>query len=840
MIENRAADKRNTRFLTTAVFLVSAALLGLELVLMRCLAVSSYHHFSYLVISTALLGFGSSGTFLFLFKHLLLKRFWRNASFASALFSGSLLLCFRAAQSLPLDVQYIFFDFRQALLLLFYHFLLFLPFFFGALVIGLSLFCFSETVHRVYAANLFGSGAGTAGMLALLFFLAPQDTLYFISALGIIAGLLFAIGEKESGSHQTPQIPFYSSLFINLITLFVLIFPGILSPLELRIDSYKALVQMRHLENQGEANHVCVRYGPRARLDVYDSKRLHQTLFVSLAADTSPPPQLLLLSDGSSLATVFKIDSPHQADIMQFTPSQVAYRLAKPGRVLLLGETGGPNVWLAQIHGAREITVVQPDPRIFHLIKNELKAPSGDVFGAENVRLVNTEPRTFLEKRDARPDSLFDLIQIVSLETPAAGVTGIQSLYENYLMTVEGIGKALSHLAPGGVLIITRGLQSPPRDNIKILSTGIEALEKYQGVKFASVKDRVIMLRNYLAASTILSVSAFSEDQLKTLQDCCEEMMMDIVWVPDIRSDLLNRYDVRKGPPGKHYSYYHYAARSLMEGRREDFYHDWAYHVRPATDERPYFYNFFKWRTLPRLIRAYRASGASGLQRLELGYIFLVLAFLESIVIAALLILVPLRFTRGKGSSASSKITILIYFSFLGFSYIMLEMVFIQKYVLFLGDPIYAAAVVLSGFMIFSGLGSLTSRRGKASLINRLRRNVVGIIILGLMYLVGLAPLFRILAGLPFALRFFISLVSIFPLSFLMGRPFPLGIMILTRGEAGSSGLVPLAWGVNGFCSVIAASGGIIIAMSFGFSAVVALSLALYGLAVFMIGTKIA
>ncbi len=47
-----------------SVALVSAALIAYEVVLMRRLLIERWHHFGFLVISVALLGFGASGTLL--------------------------------------------------------------------------------------------------------------------------------------------------------------------------------------------------------------------------------------------------------------------------------------------------------------------------------------------------------------------------------------------------------------------------------------------------------------------------------------------------------------------------------------------------------------------------------------------------------------------------------------------------------------------------------------------------------------------------------------------------------------------------------------------------------
>ena len=54
------------------IFIISAAVLAFEISLMRVLLVSGWHHFAFLVISIALLGFGASGSFLYLFRRSIL------------------------------------------------------------------------------------------------------------------------------------------------------------------------------------------------------------------------------------------------------------------------------------------------------------------------------------------------------------------------------------------------------------------------------------------------------------------------------------------------------------------------------------------------------------------------------------------------------------------------------------------------------------------------------------------------------------------------------------------------------------------------------------------------
>jgi len=822
---NLLPDTHKPPLLTAAaIFLLSAALIALELFLMRCLSVSSYHHFSYLVISTALLGFGAAGTFQFLFGRFLLLRFRKASYLLCLLFALSSILCFQAAQALPLDIRYLFFDKSQAAFLIAYHLLILFPFFTGALLIILALTYFVAHVPFLYASNLIGSGAGAAFAILTMCFLPPEKGVYACSILAVASGFLFFL-KKTSGSTAGKKV--FPSIVLSpiLTALFAVLVWTIFFPVKLRIDSYKDLARLRELENQGEATHVLTRHGPRGRIDIYDSPHLHTTLFASLAADVPPPAQMILLTDGVAASPVFRIRRTQEAGIMNFTPSRIAYSLVRPQRVLLLGEKGGINIWLARLGGAKHITVVQPDGLIFELMQDESEKAFGSVFSGRDVQLVCMQPRTFLEHTRDR----FDLIQLVSMESQPVGSGGLYSLHENYLMTVEGMAAALERLQKKGVVSVTRGLQTPPRDNLKIMATMIEALER-KGYKHP--QRQIIQLRNYLAGAHFCSPSPFEKEQLLRLRGICGELMTDIVWAPDIKREELNRFDKREGPRAASGSYYHHAARELLEGRREKFYRQWAYRIEPATDDSPYYHHFFKWRTLPNLIRSY---GKNWLQSVELGYFVLILAICESAVVAVILIIFPLLWVGKKRKQGRQSKILLLYFALIGTAYMSLEIVFIQKFTFFLGDPVYSASVVVSAFLVFSGLGSLAF--GKKGGRDRLKGWISfgPILAVGLGYLAGLNPLLRLLLILPLPARILLALLFIFPLSYFMGKPFPLGISLLERK---SPRLVPMAWAVNGFFSVIAASGAVALSMTRGFSGVIMVSLACYALAAYCIHLK--
>ncbi len=156
-----------------------------------------------------------------------------------------------------------------------------------------------------------------------------------------------------------------------------------------------------------------------------------------------------------------------------------------------------------------------------------------------------------------------------------------------------------------------------------------------------------------------------------------------------------------------------------------------------------------------------------------------------------------------------------------------MEIAFIQRFTLFLGHPLYAAALVLSAFLGFAGLGSGWSSRlaERTSTSSAIALAAAGIAVVGLAYLAVLPDVFDALKPLPTWARFALAGALVAPLAFCMGMPFPLG---LKRLADHAPSWIPWAWAINGCASVIGAVLATALAIHFGFGAVIALAVALY------------
>jgi hypothetical protein len=224
-----------------------------------------------------------------------------------------------------------------------------------------------------------------------------------------------------------------------------------------------------------------------------------------------------------------------------------------------------------------------------------------------------------------------------------------------------------------------------------------------------------------------------------------------------------------------------------------------------------------------------------GASLIEWSYLILIATIAQAAIAGVILILLPLSlikrsWTRGAGIQMGS------YFLFLGLAFLFIEIAFIQKFILFLSHPVYAIAVVLSAFLVFAGFGSAYSvqltRRAEQYGRSPVSIAVVGISATALLYIVLLPILFEQGMGLADSIKIVLSVLLIAPLAFFMGMPFPIGLSRVADSEPDFS---PWAWGINGFASVISASLATLLAIEFGFTAVVLFALGLYAIAAVII-----
>jgi len=793
--------------------MLSAAALGYEILLMRLFSIIQWHHFAYMMISVALLGYGAAGTFVALARDALLARYAQVFVAGAAAFGLLAVAGFMLAQAVAFNPLALPWDPRQPSRLLAVYALLFAPFFCAATALCLTFTRFSEAPHRIYSFDLLGAGAGCLGILAALFVVTPTDALKLIGALGLAAA---AVADWRLAKRPRAMA---LALLGSAIALAFALPPG-----WIRLDpsEYKELTQTLQI---GGPRVVAERSSPLGVVTVVESPQapFRHAPGLSLNAPAEPPPQLGLFVDGNGPSALVRYDGRQEPlAYLDYLTSALPYHLLARPRVLVLGAGAGADVLQAVALGARAVDAVELDPQVIDLVQHRFGDYSGRPYSLPGVRVHTGEARGFVARHDER----FDLIQVALLDAFAASSAGLHALSESYLYTVEGLAAYLDRLEPGGMLAITRWINLPPRDVLKLFATAVAALER-RGV--ADSDRRLMLIRSWKTTTLVVKNGAFNAAEIAALEAFCRARSFDADYFPGVEPGQANRHNVLDS------SYFYDGATALLgpEPERAAFIERYKFAIAPATDDRPHFFHFFRWRTLPELLAL---KGQGGLPLLEWGYPVLIATLLQAIIASFVLIVLPLWIGRRRIGDAEAvhlpRVAMSVYFTAIGLGFMFIEIAFIQKFLLFLAHPLYAVAVVLSTFLVFGGLGSRYSQRfpaaGRRGARHPMAWLTAGVAGIALVYLLSLPAIFRHLMPLPDLARIAISIALIAPLAFAMGMPFPLG---LTRLAGRADALIPWAWGVNANASVIAAILATVLAIHLGFGAVIVLAVALYAVA---------
>jgi hypothetical protein len=433
------------------------------------------------------------------------------------------------------------------------------------------------------------------------------------------------------------------------------------------------------------------------------------------------------------------------------------------------------------------------------------------VLSDPRVKVSEAEARTFLETTDDR----FDLIDIGISTSAPTSTTGIYALTENYLFTVEAFKEYIEHLNEGGFLIVTRYLEPPPRESIRTVALAAEALDE---LNIEAPEKNIAVIRSLTTITILVKKTALTSGEIERIRDFSRIRAFDLVYLPGIdesEANIYNRYVE---------DHYFLALNELLTtSNREDFFEVYLFDVRPVSDENPFFFQFLK---PERISETYHDAGEKWQIFVEGSYVVYLL-LIQAAFLSLIIILLPLAgSSESRGGMLKNKGT-LAYFFFIGFGFMFVEIPLIQRFILFLGKPVYAVSTVLFGLLLFSGLGSLYTSKFTAP--RRHLKNTLPVLAVFILVYQMMLPLFFTLANTDdLGFRYIIGIIALAPIGFLMGMPLPLGIRLL---EGVNKNLIPWAWAVNGSVSVLATILAVIIAMHTGFSSVVALAAIAYTLA---------
>ncbi len=794
------------RFLV-GISLVSTATLCLEISLIRFFSVSQQYHFAFLVVSIAFLGYGASGSYLSLLKNIQHRALESFLSKTTLIFSVSIPLSTFAANAIPFDIVTLSWNSNQIFLIFLYYIVLSLPFFFAGMIISFAITRIPSAVNTIYFFDLLGAGVGA--LLTIFIFLPKGDkgVLLILSSFILIAAWLF--GFKMS-------IWFKVSVFLLLVTEICLFAAGP-SWLSFRVSSFKALpVALKY----PEAKHLITRWNAISRIDVIDSPAVRYAPGLSLLYTQNLPPQLGLSIDGSELNAITgcKTLKDSSLDFLSFLPSSLPYFLLEQPRVLVIEPKGGLDILAALHFNASFVKVIEENPLVRQIVHEELSSFSGQIYEREQIRSETSNSRSALKKEKDE----YDLITFSLADVFGSAGTGHYGFGEKYLYTIESFSNTLDRLSPNGIASMTFYLLPPPRQEIRILATWIEAIRR--------MTDRpevhLIAIRSWGTISYFIKKSPFTHEDIKILKDFADRNLFDLVYYPGIKPDEPNIHNQFDKP-----IYYDIALKLLSPSECQKFYKDYLFQVRPVSDDSPFFFNFFK---LKKIKSTYTALGQKLLPLLQGEFlVFILLA--QAVLVASGLILLPVLIQqKRKKHREISTIAVFFYFGLIGMSFIFLEITFIQKFILFLGHPLYSMALIVFALLFSSGTGSLTSKKilGRNELKN-IRIVFLLVAFLIITYSFALPFFFNMFIGSNSVVKLFVSFSMIFPLGFLMGFPFPTGIRFLKNDGIK---IIPWAWATNAFSSVVNSVAALAVAFWGGYTLVMIIAAGGYLIAPLFLG----
>jgi hypothetical protein len=768
-VSSRAVPVRE-RTLLFGIGLSSFAALLLELGLTRLFSVVLFYHFAFLAISIALLGLGAGGVCAYLFRTKLAKL--GTQSFASA-------LCCANAIAIPAVLEVVLhipvsleLTWMNLLKLSAIYLSSAVPFFLVGLLFSVVFARESRTIARLYGADLLGGALACLAIVPLLNWVGGPNAILFAAVAMALAARVWA---------NRPVIRRASAALAAILL---------------------AVIAANH-----SGRLVDVIYAKGTLRDKAWVEFARWNAISRVEVDRQGDNARAIVIDADASTYVMNAD-PHvwegtawQKNLMA-SPPALANVLRPHGEYAIIGPGGGVDVLRAVANGSPSVTGIEINPIIANAVMRDRYADySQHLYQRPEVHMQVTDGRSFVRNADQH----FDVVQMTLVDTWASTAAGAFALSENSLYTVDAFLEYFEHLKPDGLIAITRWEFREPREALRVVSVATEALHQL-GV--ANPANNFIVVsegdldEDGIPVVVLTKKSAFTREEEDAVRAHLER-----------NEDLAALY--LPSEPGQN-PFSKLIARNDPSG----FARDYPYNVAPVDDNAPFF--FFTLKTDQIL-------HDGGLQRgidwkVNLGVVVLGMVFIISAIAVLVFLLAPMLIGGGRVQRALP----LLYFVCIGLGYILVEIAFIQRFVLFLGHPTYALTVVIFLLLLSSGAGSLFSR----SWLSDAGRAWVPLIFLMIaiaVYTWGLAHLLTWLIGLPFPAKLVVSAAVLVPLGFAMGMPFPTGLRALATtaelelpasefGEPANTAdnSIEWAWAMNAAASVLGSVLAMVIAIHFG------------------------
>lgn len=774
MKEDGTIDRKPSSLLLGAIFLISFSLITFEITLSRMLSVLLSYHYVFFVLSFALLGLGIGGIFVHFFRPG--TPGGPNRLGILATFSSLFSLAVPVSTIMILRAAHIGND-QYAII--FYGLLLFAPFFLAGALLAEVYRMFPAASAKTYGVDLVGAAAGSLAVIPVLDILGGIGANFFLGVLAAMAALLFALG-GWSQNKRALIMPLFSFLIVSIL------FGAIrMGALQLDIPIGK---------NPAKEIHD-VLYGASFRGKIIDTKwsAFGRTDLVELR---DFPDQMDIYLDGTAGSPMYRFSGdishpgPAISKLKETFPGYFPFlslREEEKNEALIIGPGGGRDILLALMGEVQKITAVEVNRDLVNMVEKYSGFNGGIYTNRDRVHLVVDEGRNFLKRQKGKYDLIMFSLPVTNTSRSLEGY----ALTENFLFTTDSIHDYWDHLTDEGRLLV---VGHDDVEILRLLSISLAAFRQ-RGVAETQAMECLYITGSDDYLVFVLQKKPFDRKEVLFLYQAMQQMGYN---------PKLSYFPYIGGPLNP-------ALTSLGRGQKtfrdvENMVRERGYDISPVSDNDPFFYKFEKG--MPKSVS---------------------LVFWPSIMLLVIMGFIPLIYGKKqthltkpssgkKSASHPDLLQSVVLFSMLGIGFMLMEISFIQRFVLFLGQPVLSLSVLLFSLFVGAGMGSLWSGRVPADKIKKgiaIASLSVAVMVLGYTFLLPIV--FNQLLGLHLTLRLCATVFLLMPLGFGVGFPFPLGIRLLK--EVGREKHIPWMWGMNGVSSVVGSTMTIILAISLGFTA---------------------
>ncbi|MGH9524716.1 MAG: hypothetical protein ACRD3E_19510 [Terriglobales bacterium] len=825
-----------------AVLVMSFSSLLLELALTRLFSVTLFYHFAFLAISIALLGLGAGGVFAYVKKEWLTR--WSAEQLGARLSLANAFLLIAVLEidlHIPVSLDLSGHNFLKLTAL---YLISAVPFFLTGLFFSVLFARTPQRITQLYAADLTGGALACMAVVPLLNLVGGPSTVIAAASASALAAALWSrqvwnrlpsAGSTKHSSWDRLRAAGPTLLALLLAALAIVNYSGKLVDIVyakgVRRDKpwvefarWNALSRVE-VDNQGGAKVIVIDADASTYIMNTDPK------------NWGPEWRHNLMSAPSSLANVLR---PH-------------------GDYAIIGPGGGVDVLRAVANGSPNVTGIEINPIIANdIMRGRYRDWSYGLYERPEVHIKVADGRSWVRNSHEK----YDVLEMTLVDTWASTAAGAFALSENNLYTTEAFREYFDHLKPDGMIAITRWEFAKPREALRVVSQALAALQQ-EGVTDFSHHFIVIsdgpLDEDGRPVTVLAKKTPFTHDEeAAVFQHVLDYPNLYVIYSPNfeptyeggiqllgcpesIKSDAdCAKYWDERTPLRTKIERNHAASSAatsafteLITGHaigpyvsdRAAFIATYPYEISPVSDNQPFFFFTVRLRDMLGSLTGGKAMD----WRINLGVVVLLMVLVISIIAVLVFLIAPMLLTS-RNSALSTQHSALLYFVAIGLGYILAEIAFIQRFVLFLGHPTYALTVVIFMMLLASGAGSVLSRRWLSD-PQRVWLPLTIVFLLLAAYVFVLPPLLRDLVGLPFAAKLVISALVLAPLGFAMGMPFQTGLRALARREDNT---IEWAWALNAASSVLGSVLAMVVAIQWGLNVTLACASAAYVLALLL------